>query len=271
MNLRCWLLIVLVLLAGCSKPTVAKSGGTVLVYRLAPNQTVRPEEMAVALQQRLVASGFSDASVTAHANGVRIELPGSGRADVSPVKTLLTKPGQLEFLICAERGSDDKVIGAAEDVPNGEESAEKGYRWIRLDAKRVEPDSKMVVRKGRAGREEVLMLVDREFSITGADFREAHATVEGGVPCIAGALSAEGGHKMGYVTANNLKKRLGIVLDGELLSAPIIQSKITDRFQLTGRFSQQEVDTIVAMLRSGTLPGRLEAEPASEEYVEPKK
>jgi SecD/SecF fusion protein len=75
---------------------------------------------------------------------------------------------------------------------------------------------------------------------------------------------------MGYVSGNNLKRRLGIALDGELLSAPLIQSKITNGFLLTGNFTQEEVDSIVAILRSGTLPGKLEEEPVLEEYVNPK-
>jgi preprotein translocase subunit SecD len=274
MNRHSCLIVALALLAGCSKPTIATSGGCILVYRLQPKQTVRAEVMAVALQQRLRASGFGAANVSVQNSDVRIELPGSRRADAARVKALLTKPGHLEFLICAERGIDDAVIAEAEEAPAGAESAEKGYRWASLDSDRVHPDSKMVVRL-QGGRQEVLMLVDDEFRITGADLKEAHATMDGNLPdgnlpCVAGTFSAEGGHKMGYVSGNNLKRRLGIALDGELLSAPLIQSKITNGFLLTGNFTQEEVDSIVAILRSGTLPGKLEEEPVLEEYVNPK-
>src|SRR5262245_60293227 len=259
----------LTLLAGCGKPTVANRGGGVLVYGLAPQQTAPPEEMARALQQRLFATGFPDAIVSAEGTNVRIELPGRGPADVARAKQLVTAGGHLEFLICAERGTDDAVIEQAEAAP---ESAGKGYRWVRFDRSHVEPYGKMVVRKGGAGHEEILMLVDADVSLTGNDLKSAQAgRDEGNRPCVNGAFGPEGSNKMGHLTQSNLKRHLGIVWDGELLSAPVIQSKVDQRFQLTGNFSQEKVDAIAGILRSGTLPGRLNETPVSEEHVEPKK
>ncbi|MEC9002234.1 MAG: protein translocase subunit SecD [Planctomycetota bacterium] len=58
--------------------------------------------------------------------------------------------------------------------------------------------------------------------------------------------------------------KLGILLDGELLSAPRIQSQINGRGQITGRFTQEEVDFLVEILRAGKLSTVLQEEPISE-------
>ena len=59
-------------------------------------------------------------------------------------------------------------------------------------------------------------------------------------------------------------RQLGIVLDNQLLSAPTIQGVISDRGQITGNFTQEEVSFLVGILRAGRLPATLEEEPISE-------
>ena len=61
--------------------------------------------------------------------------------------------------------------------------------------------------------------------------------------------------------------KLGILLDGELLSAPRIQSQINGRGQITGRFTQEEVDFLVEILRAGKLSTVLQKEPISENMM----
>jgi SecD/SecF fusion protein len=64
-------------------------------------------------------------------------------------------------------------------------------------------------------------------------------------------------------------RRLGIVLDNELLSAPRIMSVIADRGRITGRFTQEEVNFLVRVLRAGKLPAVLNKEPISENIIGP--
>jgi preprotein translocase subunit SecD len=54
-----------------------------------------------------------------------------------------------------------------------------------------------------------------------------------------------------------------------LLTAPLIQSTIDERFEITGDFTQEAVEDMVAILRSGTLPARLQREPTSVKKVDP--
>ncbi len=70
------------------------------------------------------------------------------------------------------------------------------------------------------------------------------------------------------VTSENLpdrqtgvRRRLRIILDNGLISAPIIMSTISSRGQITGPFTNDEVRHIVAVLNAGELPAPLQDEP----------
>lgn len=57
------------------------------------------------------------------------------------------------------------------------------------------------------------------------------------------------------ITSENLKKRLAIILDGNVYSAPVIQDRIAGgRAQITGSFSTQEANDLAIVLRAGSLP-----------------
>ena len=55
----------------------------------------------------------------------------------------------------------------------------------------------------------------------------------------------------------NVGRRLAIVLDGSVASAPTIQSQIGAEGQITGRFTAQEADELAKVLRAGALPATL--------------
>src|SRR5439155_19307070 len=74
-------------------------------------------------------------------------------------------------------------------------------------------------------------------------------------------------HKMGYVTQENIHRKLAIIFDNELLSAPVIQSKITDNGQITRNFTQEEVDFIVGILKSRSMPVVMQKNPISENQI----
>jgi SecD/SecF fusion protein len=62
---------------------------------------------------------------------------------------------------------------------------------------------------------------------------------------------------------------MAIVLDGLVMSSANIQSKITTDGQITGRFSKEQVDRLVTILRSGALPASLKPVPVSENTMGP--
>ncbi len=67
-------------------------------------------------------------------------------------------------------------------------------------------------------------------------------------------LNDEGAEKFGKLTGANKGRQLAIILDGEMISSPVIQSKITSRGQITGNFTMEEANQLASDLNAGALP-----------------
>ena len=78
-------------------------------------------------------------------------------------------------------------------------------------------------------------------------------------PAVSFTLDRLGAQKFGRATTDNVGKRLAIVLDGKIISAPSINEPITSGSGIiTGSFSFQEATDLSLLLRSGALPTPLE-------------
>jgi protein-export membrane protein SecD len=66
-------------------------------------------------------------------------------------------------------------------------------------------------------------------------------------------LTSEGGDIFGPYTRNSIGEPMAIVLDGEVLSAPVIQAELPTGGVITGDFTQEEAETLALQLRSGSL------------------
>ncbi len=102
-------------------------------------------------------------------------------------------------------------------------------------------------------------LVSRIPVVRGTDIRDASAA--------AGelnrwetnfVLTQEAAKKFGAYTEANIGQRAAIVVDGIVISAPTIQSKITDTGRITGAGSQEEAADLALNLRAGSLPAALD-------------
>lgn len=116
---------------------------------------------------------------------------------------------------------------------------------------------------------EVLLRYDSKLDLKGEDlaFASAGKNSEDFSPCILFTMKGESAAKMGQLTNTYLKRKLAIVFDNNLLSAPTIQSPISSNGQITGRFTQKEVDFMVEILRSGSMPVVLQHDPISENKI----
>jgi preprotein translocase subunit SecD len=101
-------------------------------------------------------------------------------------------------------------------------------------------------------------VVQRVASVSGRDLRGAFPSRdENGQHAVMFNLNADGATRFGRLTEANIGKRLAIVLDGRIQSAPTIQGRITDSGQITGRFTIQEAQDLSLVLRSGALPASM--------------
>jgi preprotein translocase subunit SecD len=104
----------------------------------------------------------------------------------------------------------------------------------------------------------VYYLVRKVPAVTGRDLRNARPTLdENNQPAVSFSLNQEGARKFGKFTGENVGRNLAIVLDKQIFSAPVIESRITDEGRITGSFTQQEAQDLALVLRSGALPASL--------------
>ncbi len=121
---------------------------------------------------------------------------------------------------------------------------------------------------------EVLMISDPQLNITGEDLAfAASAYDESGNPSVAFTLKDAGSGKFFALTTNNApvgnrQRQLGIVLDNDLLSAPNIRQPISGEGRITGNFTTEEVQSLVAVLKAGQLPAALTKQPIAENQID---
>ncbi|MCK4777606.1 MAG: protein translocase subunit SecD [Actinomycetia bacterium] len=81
-----------------------------------------------------------------------------------------------------------------------------------------------------------------------------------GTPGVSIEFTKEGGKKFEEVTGSMIGELLAIVLDGELMSAPVVQEKISPPggAEITGKFTVEEAKRLRLVLQTGALPVKLE-------------
>ncbi len=148
---------------------------------------------------------------------ILIELP--GLKDPERIKTLLGKTAQLNFRLV----SDNSEFGTENLISENNENLNV---------------SKRIIMSGEN-------LIDAQPNIN-------NQTNE---PTVSFTLDRLGAQKFGRATTDNVGKRLAIVLDGEIVSAPSINEAITSGSgMISGNFSFQEATDLALLLRSGALP-----------------
>ncbi|NIP86881.1 MAG: protein translocase subunit SecD [Planctomycetales bacterium] len=123
------------------------------------------------------------------------------------------------------------------------------------------------------GGKDALVIID-DLHVDGSYLTRASPDFRDGQLAVGFNFNAGGAKKFGALTSANVresgrKRRLGIILDEELLSAPNLNSVIRESGQITGDFTQAEVDELVGILNAGSLPAALNREPISVQLVSP--
>ena len=148
---------------------------------------------------------------------ILVELP--GLKDPERIKKLLGKTAQLNFRLVSE-------------------NSEFGVDEIVSETGEVLKISKRIIMSGEN-------LVDAQPSIRN----------QRNEPTVSFTLDRLGSQKFGRATTDNVGKRLAIVLDGKIISAPNINEPITSgNGMISGNFSFQEATDLALLLRSGALP-----------------
>jgi len=122
---------------------------------------------------------------------------------------------------------------------------------------------------------DILMATDDGYDVTGEHLGSVgKGHDEYMQPCILFSMRGVGQSKFKRLTRDyspdgQATRRLGILLDSELLSAPTINEMIPGAGRITGRFSKEEVEFMVNILEAGSLPVVLNKIPISENLINP--
>ena len=100
--------------------------------------------------------------------------------------------------------------------------------------------------------------VEKRPVVTGRDLKDARPGLgQFNQPVVNFSLSHEGGQLFGEATGANVGRGLAIVLDGTIVTAPNIRSRIADRGLIEGSFTPEEAQDLSTVLRSGALPAAI--------------
>jgi preprotein translocase subunit SecD len=178
----------------------------------------------------VVPTGRSDAEAE-----LLVEMPGVD--DPAHVKQLLQTQAVLEW---------DEV----KDGPfNSQDEARAKHGGI------MPLGTKLVPTVSRAGQPPAWYLVSRSPIVRGTDIRDAHASMgEMGRWETNFVLNQDAARKFQRYTEANIGNRAAIVVDGQVISAPTIQSAISDTGRITGAGTQEEASDLALNLRAGSLP-----------------
>ncbi len=117
------------------------------------------------------------------------------------------------------------------------------------------PAASQATDSGRALAEEVMAMVGT--GLTGKDLERAQVEFdqESGQPVVGLVFTPEGKEKFSEITKRNVGKRVGIFLDRQPLTAPVVQTPIVDgRAVISGGFTTEEAKQLVVNLNAGALP-----------------
>lgn len=180
--------------------------------------------------------GIPDSVVTRQGEDrVLVQIPG-GQIDRSRARELLKSTGFLEFKIVIDSADTEELLMARfpDGLPEGQTiSTER------------DKETGSVLRA---------YLVPSAADITGNYLEDARMGFDRQQRSLVNfTFNPEGGRKFAQLTEQNLQKPLAIILDENVYSAPIIQSRISTRGQITGRFTSQQAADLAVVLRAGAL------------------
>ncbi len=180
--------------------------------------------------------GIPDSVVTRQGiDRVLVQIPG-GQIDRTRARSLLKSTGFLEFKIVKDRDVSEELLRARypDGLPEGD--------MIQLERDR------------ETDRVTAAYLVPKTPDITGDYLEDARVGFDPQQrPLVNFRFNPDGGEIFGKLTEENIGKPLAIILDDNVYSAPTINSRITTRGQITGRFSSQEAADLAVVLRAGAL------------------
>jgi len=215
---------------------------TTLVATLKPDAARKVQDQAlkqnmVTLHNRINELGVAEPVIQQQGvDRIIVQLPGV--QDTARAKEILGRTATLEMRLVDESSEGRAAEAGAGPVPFGSE------RFLQRDGRPV--------------------IVKKQVVLTGDNLTDAQPGFDQQTqqPKVDLTVDAKGGRIMRDVSRENLKKRMAIVLfekgKGQVLTAPVIQSELSNRFQISGSMTTIEANDLALLLRAGSLAAPME-------------
>ena len=166
------------------------------------------------------------------ADRILVQVP--GLQDPSRLKELLGKTAKMEFRMV--------------DLTVPPDQAQQG---------KVPPDSELLM---SSTSPKTPYVIKKQILVSGGDLTDAQPGFDqrSGEPIVSFRFNTSGSRKFAQATSENVGQPFAIVLDNEVISAPVIREPITGGSgQISGSFTVQQANDLAILLRAGALPAPL--------------
>lgn len=272
--------------------------GNKLTYGLSTALKKDTEEQAVSksievIRNRIDEFGVTEPEITSQGmDRIVVQLPGV--KDIDRAKELIGKTAKLEFRMVNDEVSPVTLNEWLQKAQAAGITFEKGMRFsnyltklndflrndlpkgYELAFQRDERRAKTNQNSDANNNEDKTdqnsagfpILVESESQLTGEDLQDAHVQIDSqkNQPYVGLAFNSAGAKKFEQITGDNVGRRLAVILDGNVYTAPVIQQKIGGgNAQVTlgyGNFNEtlKQAKDLALVLRAGALPVQLDFE-----------
>jgi len=236
--------------------SIAPAAGEVNGYRLDLKPSVVAELKKQAMDQSLetITRRINDLGLTEPTiaftgrsdDEILVQLPGEG--DPTRAKSVIQAGGQLAL----NRVADDQPFPS-------EAAALAAHGGV------LPPGTEIVAGRSEGNapgqpQGQVFYVLDRAPIVTGQDLRAATTSPSGHYPGqyqVDFKLSTAAAARFGPFTEANVGRRMAIVLDHKVYTAPVINNRIEDSGLIEGSFSEESAQDLALVLRAGALPASI--------------
>jgi preprotein translocase subunit SecD len=232
-------------------PAAGENNGFLLTMKpsiVADLQRDTMDQSLETITRRINALGLTEPTIAftgRGANEILVQLPGEG--DPTRAKSVIQAGGQLEL----NRVADEQTYPS-------ESAALAAHGGV------LPPGTEIVSGRSESAKpgesQQAFYILDRAPIVTGQDLRGASPSPSSNNPGqyeVRFQLSTAAAQRFGPFTESNIGRRMAIVLDHQVYTAPVINGRIEDSGVIEGQFSQESAQDLALVLRAGALPASI--------------
>lgn len=189
------------------------------------------------INRRVNETGTKEPTIQAQGvDRVLVQVP--GLSDPEQLKSILGTTAKMTFHLVNETVTAEQLLAGI-----------------------VPPGTRLLMGKAREGQYQDAQPypIFSEVALSGEQLTGANATYQDGQPVVSFQFNATGARMFGNITSKHVGKRFAVVLDNEVITAPVMRTPILGGSGIIeGGFTVQSANELALLLRAGALPAPLE-------------